>query len=122
MRTGWEKIPSQLRAGLSNATLSELSAFSDDWPELELLPLAATTSPAPDTDNYASVTIAFLTPTSRGDVTITSANTNENLVISPSWLLTKSDQEGVVQGLKRARQIAAATGITVGPEVFPAGR
>ncbi|KAI4129721.1 MAG: hypothetical protein LQ338_002105 [Usnochroma carphineum] len=116
---GWEKIPNSLRSGMSKTTLTDLSRFPSDWPELELLPLAASAAPAADSDNYASVSIAILATTSRGNVTIRSADTNDNPVVSPNWLLTTTDQEIAVQGFKRARQIAKATSIVVGPEVFP---
>lgn len=72
-----------------------------------------------DNENYASFSVAVLTPTSRGNVTISSIDTNENPVVSPNWGLTSSDQELAVQGFKRARQFVAATGITVGPEYYP---
>ena len=72
-----------------------------------------------DTDNYFSMTIADLVTTSRGNVTINSTDTNDNPIVSPNWLLTTTDQELAVQGLKRAREIANATGITVGAEIAP---
>ncbi|KAL8759408.1 MAG: hypothetical protein Q9199_000777 [Rusavskia elegans] len=116
---GWEKIPRSLRGGLSNGTLTDLAKFPGDWPELELLPLASAAAPAADSDNYAIASIALLTTTSRGNVTILSDDTNQNPVVSLNWLLTATDREIAVAGFKRARQLAAATGITVGPEVLP---
>lgn len=115
----FEKLPRPLRSQLSPAALSAFSKFPADWPELELLPLAATTAATNDSDNYASFTVAVLTTTSRGNVTINSTDTNDNPLVSPNWLLTIEDQELAVQGFKRARQVAAATGATVGPEFFP---
>ncbi|KAI4146743.1 MAG: hypothetical protein LQ341_001996 [Variospora aurantia] len=116
---GWEKIPSPLREGLSKAALSDLSTFPDDWPEIELLPLASAAVPSTDSDNYAISSIALLTTTSRGNVTIASTDTNDNPVVSTNWLLTDTDQELAVAGFKRARQLAAAIDITVGQEVLP---
>ena len=72
-----------------------------------------------DSDNYASVTVAVLTTTSRGNVTINSTDTSLNPLISPNWLLTQTDQEVAIQGFKRARQIAAASGVTKAPEFAP---
>ncbi|KAL8671560.1 MAG: hypothetical protein Q9168_003945 [Polycauliona sp. 1 TL-2023] len=115
---GWEKIPGSLRSRLSNTTLTDLARFPADWPDLELLPLAAA-APAADSDNYASFSVALLTTTSRGNVTISSDDTNQNPVVNLNWLLTATDREVAVAGFKRARQLAAATGITVGPEVLP---
>ncbi|KAL8640853.1 MAG: hypothetical protein Q9228_002273 [Teloschistes exilis] len=116
---GWEKIPASLRGGLSNTALTDLAKFPGDWPDLELLPLAASAAPAVDKDNYAAVSIALLATTSKGNVTILSDDTDQNPVVSLNWLLTATDREVAVAGFKRARQLAAATGITVGPEVLP---
>ncbi|KAL8695900.1 MAG: hypothetical protein Q9201_007910, partial [Fulgogasparrea decipioides] len=116
---GWEKLPQSLRSGLSNSTLTTLRKFPSDWPEIEILPLAATTATVTDTDNYFSVSIAVLTTTSRGNITINSTNTMDNPLVSPNWLLTTTDQELAIQGFKRAREIANATGIIVGPETSP---
>lgn len=108
-----------LRSELSDKTLAELSRFPADWPELELIPSAATTAPTNDSENYVDFIVGVLTPTSRGNVTIDSTDTNKNPIVSPNWLLSRSDQELAVQGFKRAREIAAATGITIGSEYYP---
>ena len=63
--------------------------------------------------------MAVLTPTSRGHVTIASADTGDNPIVSPNWLIGSADQELAVQALKRIRQVAEASEITVGPEVAP---
>ncbi|MCJ1464216.1 hypothetical protein MMC07_002829 [Pseudocyphellaria aurata] len=115
----FEKLPRPLRNQLSPAALSAFSKFPADWPELELLPLAATTATTKDSENYASFTVAVLATTSRGNVTINSTDTNDNPLVSPNWLLTSVDQELAIQSFKRARKVAAATGATVGPEFFP---
>ena len=96
-----------------------MAQFPPDWPELELLPLAAATFPVNDTADYASFTIADVAPLSRGNVTINSTDTNDPPLISPNWLLSSTDQEVAIAGFKMARDIAAASGITVGPEVAP---
>lgn len=99
--------------------MSDLATFSKDWPELELLPLGTAATETNDTANYFSVNIAILTPTSRGNVTLQSADAGDNPLVSPNYISTKTDQELSVQAFKRARQIAASTGITVGQEVSP---
>lgn len=116
---GWEKLPNASRLALSSRALSDLDQFPTDWPELELLVLATADAPTNDSANYASFRIAVVAPTSRGNVTILSADTNDHPVISPNWLLNTTDQEVAVQGFKRARQLAQASGITVGPEFDP---
>lgn len=119
LRSGWEKLPSSLRRTLTNSTLADVSQFPSDWPELEIVPQGATSVPVPDSDNYASVLVALEMTTSRGNVTITSADSQDNPLVSPNLLLSRTDQELAVQGLKRARQVAMATGITIGPEIAP---
>ena len=86
---------------------------------MELLPIAAATFPVNDTANYASFTVANVAPVSRGNVTIRSVNTSDQPLISPNWLLSKADQEVAIAGVRRAREIAANSGITVGAEVAP---
>ena len=117
--SGWEKLPQPYRSRLTSTALLDLSSFPADFPELELLPQPTTTAVTNDTDNYASIAIALLTTTSRGNVTINSTNTNDNPLVSTNWLLSDTDQELAVQGFRRAREIANATGIVIGPEYFP---
>lgn len=119
LRTGWEKLPPSYRRTLSNSTIADLSQFPSDWPELEIVSQAVTSATVVDTDNYASVGIALQTTTSRGNVTITSTDSKDNPLVSPNLLLTRTDQELAVQGFKRARQVAMAMGITIGPEISP---
>lgn len=65
------------------------------------------------------VNIAVLTTSSRGNVTIKSLSAQDNPIVSPNWLFTAADQEVAIAGLKRAREIIAATGISVGLEFSP---
>ena len=76
-------------------------------------------APVNDTSNYDSITVALLTTTSRGNVTIGSNDTSVNPLVDVNWLATQTDQEIVIQAFKRARQVGVATGITVGPEFSP---
>ncbi|KAL9111591.1 MAG: hypothetical protein Q9227_004079 [Pyrenula ochraceoflavens] len=116
---GWEKVPSPYRSDLSSSAISDLAGFPSDWPELELLPISAATFPVNDTSSYATITIAGVAPISRGNVTISSTDTDDAPVISPNWLTSRTDQEVAIQGFKVARDIAAASGIVEGPEVAP---
>lgn len=116
---GWEKVPAKYRNNFTNSSIEDLAQFPPDWPELELLAIAAATFPVNDTANYASFTVANVAPVSRGNVTIRSTNTNDQPLISPNWLLSKADQEVAIAGVRRAREIAANSGIVVGPEVVP---
>lgn len=65
------------------------------------------------------MSVVLQVATSRGNVTIASTSTADNPLVNPNWLATPSDQEVAVAGLKRARQIANATGIVVGEEFSP---
>lgn len=51
-------------------------------------------------------------------MTINSTNTKDNPLVNPNWLLTSSDQELAVQGLKRAREIAVAMNIIDGSKYY----
>ncbi|KAL6719080.1 hypothetical protein ACLMJK_003315 [Lecanora helva] len=116
---GFEKLPPFLRTRLSPETLTDLAQFPPDWPEIEHLPLAGTTVETNDNENYGSFTFVVLATTSRGNVTVNSTNVSLNPLVSPNWLLTQTDQEVAIQGLKRARQLANASGVTIGPEFLP---
>lgn len=111
----WEKLPTHLR----NTTLKPsddamLAEYPSDWPELELLPIAAPFAPVPDNAMYASLTVALLTFTSRGNVTISSTNIDDLPLINPNWLATGLDQRLAIAGIRRAREVvAAANGIAV---------
>ena len=116
---GFEKLPQSLRENFSTQTASELANFPPDWPEVELLPLGEAVAPTNDSDNYFSINVGILTTTSRGNITLSSADPNDNPIVCPNWLLTKTDQELAVQAVKRARQIASSTGIVLGAEISP---
>ncbi|KXJ87206.1 hypothetical protein Micbo1qcDRAFT_236426 [Microdochium bolleyi] len=125
---GWEKIPEPYRSKLSKDTLDYISTFPDDFPELELLSFgdgirappgsginAITTTPE---DNYMTFGVGILTPKSRGNVTLRSRDPHAQPLISPNFLTDAVDEELAVQGVRRARDWAAKTGIAV-EEVWP---
>lgn len=127
---GCEKLPSDLRGGLSNYTRSSLAQFPADWPELELIFPDGysgykrdylTDSPI-DGRNFASISIGLLTPFSRGNVSINSSDTSSNPIVNPNFLVDARDQEMAVQAFKRARQIAqtkSLQNIIMEDEAFP---
>ena len=98
--------------------ISALSQFSSDWPEIEYTANIASLDPTPEPGQYISIGVALVAPLSRGNVTIISPDTAVNPLVSPNWLLDKTDQHVAVQAVKRARQIASATGIVV-QEIAP---
>ena len=96
-----------------------MATFPADWPEIEIIPIAAPIAPVSDDAMYASMSLVLLTPLSRGNVTIASTDTSLNPLVNPNWLLSSTDRQMVVQIVKRARQIAASAGFTYGPEFLP---
>ncbi|KAL4976602.1 hypothetical protein BDW66DRAFT_159600 [Aspergillus desertorum] len=71
---------------------------------------------------YGSILGILITPTSRGNITLASADTSDAPVINPNWLTTISDQEAAVAIFKRIRDIFTSDGmapIIIGGECYP---
>lgn len=126
----WEKIPDPLRSSFSQVATTDLSQFSEDWPEIEYINANGyfgyqqnfIQGGPNDGYNYATVAIALVAPLSRGTVDITSADASDLPLINPNWLTHPTDQAVAVAGYKRARQLfetAAMQPILIGPEYFP---
>jgi choline dehydrogenase len=117
------------RGTTSSTTQAELDAYPSEWPEYEHLfqryfGYANDSSDAPtDGRNYVWSSAALTKPFSRGNVTITSADTSLRPVVSPNWLLEPQDQEVTVTVFKQARAVfthnKATAAIVVQDEVFP---
>ena len=126
----WEKIPASLRLNWSNKTKSALAAYPADWPEVEYLSISSylgdmqhSRSPGPlDGFNYASLAAALVAPRSRGNLTITSADTSVAPLINPNYLTEQSDVDIVVASFKRIRQFYATKAMqnfVIGDEYYP---
>ncbi|KAE9396376.1 alcohol oxidase [Gymnopus androsaceus JB14] len=125
----WEKIPSDLRQNFSQSIHQDLSFFPSDWPEIEylMIPGFLGNFSAPDEDqpsmgNYGTISAAVVSPLSRGNVTISSADTNDLPIVSPNWLTHPADRALIIAGFKRARQLSATKSlqnVITGPEIFP---
>ena len=127
---GWEKLPNATRATLSPSTISALSQFPADWPELEWLPASAflgyqdnpQTADPLDGYNYASLGTALITPLSRGNVSINSCSMVDAPLINPNWITDPADIEVAIAALKRQRQVWSVLtkyNVTIGEEAFP---
>ena len=116
---GFEKIPANLRVNFSTSTNADLASFPADWPETLYVPFAVPYVPVADDRMYATMTVTITAPLSRGNMSIKSANSRDNPIISPNWLQSTTDQQVAVQAFKRARQIFLAAGITNGSEIAP---
>ena len=127
---GWEKLPNATRATFSQSTISKLSQFPIDWPELEWLPASAflgyqenhQTADPLDGYNYASLGTALITPLSRGNVSINSSSMGDPPLINPNWITDPADIEVAIAALKRQRRVwsvLAKYNVTIGDEAFP---
>jgi choline dehydrogenase len=71
---------------------------------------------------YASILGILITPMSRGNVTLKSADTSDLPVINPNWLDDKADQEVVIAMFRRIRQAfqsEAMRPVVIGEEYNP---
>ena len=127
---GWEKLPNATRANFSQSTISKLSQFPIDWPELEWLPVSAflgyqenhQTADPLDGYNYATLGTALITPLSRGNVSINSTSMSDPPLINPNWITDSADIEVAIAAVKRQRQVwsvLAKYNVTIGDEAFP---
>ena len=127
---GWEKVPSDLREGLTPEAQADLSQFSEDWPEIEYISGAGYVgqfndlllSQPKDGYQYATILSTLVAPVSRGNVTIASADTNVLPIISPNWLESDTDKQVAVAAFKRARAAFASSAlqeVVIGEEYFP---
>ncbi|KAL2866931.1 GMC family oxidoreductase [Aspergillus lucknowensis] len=126
----WEKIPADLRSDFSSGTQQALAAFPDDWPEAEYMSGAGyvgnfsnlLTNQPKDGYQYASILGVLIAPTSRGNISLQSADTSDPPVINPNWLATKADQELAVAMFRRIRQAFASeqmSPVVIGNEYSP---
>lgn len=90
-----------------------LGSIPADFPTFEFLMLDAYSGDNQDYSKggpdpsamYASPVASVMIPQSRGFVTITSNDTAVLPVISPNWLNTRADEELVLHGFRRMRQM-----------------
>ncbi|KAJ5085125.1 Dehydrogenase patE [Penicillium argentinense] len=126
----FEKIPIPWRPSLSAEAEHELSWFPDDWPEVEYLAASAYVGNFSDPyaqqpewpNQYASIIGCLVAPTSRGNVTIQSADIRDLPIISPNWLNSEADRKLAVSAYRRVRdtfQHPAMKDVLVGQEYFP---
>ncbi|KAK1142779.1 hypothetical protein N8T08_007411 [Aspergillus melleus] len=125
----FEKLPKQLRSSLSPQAQKDLSWVPSDWPEIEYIsvPVHVGNYSIPILQpgggrQYATIAGALVAPTSRGNVTIISADTDDLPIVNPNWLSTEADQQVAITIYKRIRDIFHSTvmaPLVVGEEYFP---
>lgn len=67
----------------------------------------------------------IVAPTSRGNVTLKSADTSDLPLINPNWLATESDQQLAIAMFKRMReafQSKAMAPVVIGEEYYPGNK
>ncbi|USP75497.1 Cyclase atC [Curvularia clavata] len=117
----FEKLPRKYRAGLSPRTASLLNQFPKDWPEIEYI-ASGFPSGSSDYSTIGSVSATLPTPSSRGNVTISSASILDQPIINLGWLTDPADGEILVAAFKRVREVWSSRAIAnfvVGPEIAP---
>ncbi|KAI1331681.1 glucose-methanol-choline oxidoreductase [Xylariaceae sp. FL0255] len=126
----WEKIPADLRENWSKETKDALAKYPADWPEAEYislgsylgLDLSSRFGDPGDGYQYATLLCAVVTPTSRGNVSISSTNPFAQPVINPNSLTTQVDADIAVAAFKRAREFWATPvmkELAIGEEHYP---
>lgn len=118
---GWEKLPAASRANLSATAIEELSKFPSDWPELEYVLSSSSRglSAGGASGSAGSIGCLLVATTSRGNMTIQSADNSVSPIIDPNWLRSSTDQQVAIQAYRRARQIWSAIGAKIGDEISP---
>ncbi|KAF4309876.1 Glucose-methanol-choline oxidoreductase [Botryosphaeria dothidea] len=114
---GWEKLSSlaSYAPSFSPTTKQQLAQFPSDWPEAEWLTINSYIedflTPVADVSRqsaqHATILGAIVAPTSRGNVTLRSADTQDLPLINPNWLTAPADVELAIAMYKRMREIWA---------------
>ncbi|KAJ5675255.1 Dehydrogenase patE [Penicillium maclennaniae] len=123
----FENLPAVSRTEFSPDNEKDLSWFPDDWPEYLVASayVGNFSDPfrqQPSQGQYGSIVASLVASTSRGNITISSSNTEDPPIINPNWLATETDQKVAVAAYKRIRAAFysdAMKSILVGPEFFP---
>lgn len=117
----WETFPD--RSNFSEATQQALSGIPADWPLIEnsFTSSGRVLESSDSEKQYGVIGCILIAATSRGNMTIQSADNMDSPIIDPGWLREESDQEVAIEAYRRARQAwqAVPEGIRVGAEVSP---
>ncbi|KAE8144802.1 hypothetical protein BDV25DRAFT_145263 [Aspergillus avenaceus] len=125
---GFERLPENSRTGFSEQTEKDLLWFPRDWPEYVTAPLYIgnysdpIAMQPPDGNQYATIVGLLVAPTSRGNVSIISKDTEDLPVVYPNWLSTEADEQVAIAFYKRIRDIfqsEAMAPIILGEEFYP---
>ncbi|KAF9634904.1 alcohol oxidase [Lasiodiplodia theobromae] len=98
---GWEKLPNSSLARLDSAAREDLAKFPADWPDYEMV--IGDLAYSGDA-NYAQGIMMLQSATSRGSISISSADAADPPVIDTQTLSTATDRAVAVEAVKRVRQ------------------
>ncbi|KAL9127724.1 MAG: hypothetical protein Q9217_003454 [Psora testacea] len=127
LAVGFEKFPDRHRRQFKNSTLTHLSTFPTDWPEVEYVELEnipitifeSILGSIGPTENYFNINGVLLATQSRGNMTINSADITTQPSISPNWLANGDvDMDQALAAFHRVREIASNCSV-IAAEVFP---
>ncbi|KAG9531937.1 alcohol oxidase, partial [Aureobasidium melanogenum] len=124
---GWERLPNASRSAFTETALKDLSMFPSDWPEVEYeissAPFGTTSFSTPGNPiDVGYIQPVLLTPLSRGNITLASADMSDAPLINPNWLTHPTDQQVAVAAFRRGRQFFNTTAIEpilIGEELLP---
>ena len=117
----FEKLPPSARVNFSAQATADMAEFPADWPEIEYLleGVEQLNIAGGANKSYATLSVMLQATTSRGNMTIRSADNMVAPIIQPNWLQNTTDQEVALAAFRRARQAWQAIPISVGDEIFP---
>lgn len=123
----FEKLPADSISSETRAALDQ--TFGADFPDVEYISSDAFVGTFddllfanPNISNYTAISVAIAAPFSRGNVSISSNDTNDYPLVNPGWLTDPRDREVAVAGFKRARDMFrtnAIKPILTSPELYP---
>jgi choline dehydrogenase len=117
---GWEKFPKSYTTNMSQSTRDFLARLPSDWPNVEYVSDASARTLSTDgsSNNQGGIGALLVSTTSKGNVTIVSADNSVPPKVYLGWLDSKEDQELAVAAYRRARSIAAGNP-ALGEELRP---
>ncbi|OBR02230.1 GMC oxidoreductase [Colletotrichum higginsianum IMI 349063] len=111
----FDRLPKD--ANISAGLRENLEQYPEDWPHVEYIWNAAGQATNTSGD-YLALGTVLLTHASLGSVTINSSDTANPPVVDVRWLSNDTDRELAIEGVKRARALAASTGV-IKTEIAP---
>lgn len=126
----YEKLLEQYRSALSPSTVQSLNSLPPDWPDVQYTIVDASSGDVRDSESgaptdggmYATILLTLVAPFSQGNVTIGSADTADNPLISQNLLDDRRDQDVALQSFKRIQELFNTTSlrrVVTGPETSP---